>query len=251
VSRGEPVHEAFAIDFPNRHSATAVRVNSMDELPRALRALGLALGPTLVLVGGADGLTGAALNQLRALFVDTIAPLVQETGAQVIDGATDAGVVQLIGRARGQLELTFPLIGVAAIGNVAVPGEVSGPDAVQLEPNHSHFLLVAGEGWGEESPWIARLASALANGEPSLTLLVNGGEISWTDVSASIAEGRSIVAVAGSGGTADAVVAHLLGTHSDRRVEPLASSGLLVATEPMDEGGSVGTVVRQLLGGDE
>ncbi|HEX2495301.1 MAG TPA: hypothetical protein VHK46_00560, partial [Gaiellaceae bacterium] len=89
------MHEAFAIDFPNRHSATAVRVNSMDELPRALRALGLALGPTLVLVGGADGLTGAALNQLRALFVDTIAPLVQETGAQVIDGATDAGVVQL------------------------------------------------------------------------------------------------------------------------------------------------------------
>jgi hypothetical protein len=146
--------------------------------------------------------------------------------------------------------LSFPLIGVAAIGNVAVPGEAPGPDAAQLEPNHSHFLLVAGESWGEESPWIARLASALANGEPSLTLLVNGGEISWTDVSASIAEGRSIVAVAGSGGTADAVVAHLLGTRADQRVKPLASSGLLVATEPMDESGSIATVVRQLLGGD-
>jgi hypothetical protein len=244
------VHEAFAVDFPNRHSATAVRVNSMDEVPRALRALGLASGPTLVLVGGADGLTGAALDQLRALFVGTIAPLVEETGAQVIDGATDSGVVQLIGSARAQLELTFPLIGVAAIGNVAVPGEVSGPDAVQLEPNHSHFLLVAGQGWGEESPWIARLASALANGEPSLTLLVNGGEISWTDVSASIAEERLIVAVGGSGGTADAVAAHLLGTQADQRVEPLVSSGLLVATEPIDEGGSVGAVVRRLLRGD-
>jgi hypothetical protein len=244
------VHEAFAVDFPNRHSATAVRVKSIDELPRALRALGLASGPTLVLVGGADGLTGAALDQLRALFVDTIAPLVEEAGAQVIDGATDSGVVQLIGRARVQLELTFPLIGVAAIGNVAVPGEVSGPDAVQLEPNHSHFLLVAGEGWGKESPWIARLATALANGEPSLTLLVNGGEISWTDISASIAEGRLIVAVAGSGGTADAVAAHLFGTQADQRIEALASSGLLVATGRVLEGGSVGAVVRRLLRGD-
>jgi hypothetical protein len=249
MCRGERVQEAFAVDFPNRDSATAVRVNSMDELPRALWAPRLTSGPTLVLVGGADGLTGAALDQLRALFVDTNAPLVKEAGAQVIDGATDSGVVQLIGRARTQLELSFPLIGVAAIGNVALPGGVSEPDAVQLEPNHSHFLLVSSEGWGEESPWIARLASALPNGEPSLTLLVNGGEISWTDVSASIAEGRSIVAVAGSGGTADAVVALLLGTRTDQRVEPLASSGMLVATEPMDVGGSVGTVVRQLLGG--
>jgi TRPM family ion channel len=244
------VHEAFAVDFPNRRSAAAVRADSMDELPRSLGPLGLTTGPTLVLVGGADGLTGTALDQLRSLFVDTIAPIIEEAGAQVIDGATDSGVVQLVGRARGQLELSFPLIGVAAIGNVAVPGEAPRPDAVQLEPNHSHFVLVPGEGWGKESPWIARLASVLANGEASLTLLVNGGEISWTDVSASIAEGRSIVAVAGSGGTADAVVAHLLGTQADQRVEPLASSGLLVATEPMDEGGSVGNVVRQLLGGD-
>jgi SLOG in TRPM, prokaryote len=244
------VLEAFAVDFPNNRSATAVRVNSMDQLPDACRALGLTAGPTLVLVGGADGLTGQALDRLRALFVDTIAPLVEEAGARVIDGATDSGVVQLIGQARGQRELCFPLIGVAAIGNVAVPGEAPGLDAVQLESNHSHFLLVSGEGWGKESPWIARLASVVANGEPSLTVLVNGGEISWTDVSASIAEGRSIVAVTGSGGTADAVAAHLLGTRGDQRVKPLAASGLLVATEPGNEGGSVGTVVKELLGGD-
>jgi hypothetical protein len=244
------LYEAFAVDFPNHQSATAVRVDLMDELPRALKALGLRSRPTLVLVGGADGLTGAASDRLQALFVDTIAPLVEEMGAQVIDGATDSGVVQLIGRARGQLKLSFPLIGVAAIGNVAVSGKTRGPNTAQLEPNHSHFLLVTGEGWGKESPWIARLASALANGKASVTLLVNGGEISWTDVSESIAEGRSIIAVAGSGGTADTVVAHLLGTRADQRVEPLASSGLLVATEPMDGSRSVGTVVRQLLESD-
>lgn len=242
------MHEAFAVDFPNNRSATAVRVNSMDELPRACRALRLTSGPTVSLIGGADGLAGQALDRLRALFVETIAPLVQQAGARVVDGATDAGVVQLIGQARGELELSFPLIGVAAIGNVAVPGEAHGPDAVKLEPNHSHFLLIEREGWGEESPWIARLASALAAGKASLTLLVNGGEISWADVSASIAENRSVVAVAGSGGTADAIAAHLLGTRANKRVEPLASSGLLVATGPVGEGGSIKTAIRQLLG---
>jgi hypothetical protein len=129
-----------------------------------------------------------------------------------------------------------------------VPGEAHGPDAVELEPNHSHFLLIEREGWGEESPWIARLASALAARKVSLTLLVNGGEISWADVSASIAENRAVVAVAGSGGTADAIAAHLLGTRANKRVEPLASSGLLVATGPVDEGGSIKNAVRQLLG---
>ena len=243
------MREAFAVDFPNNRSATAVRVTSIDELPHACRALSLTTGPTVSLIGGADGLTGSALDRLRALFVETIAPLVQEAGARLVDGATDAGVVQLIGQARGELELSFPLIGVAAIGNVAMPGEARGPDAVELEPNHSHFLLVAGEGWGEESPWIARLASALAAGDVSLTLLVNGGEISWADVAASIAEKRPVVAVSGSGGTADAVAGHLLGTRENDRVEPLASSGLLVATEPIDEGGSIKNAVWQLLGG--
>jgi len=54
------VHEAFAVDFPNNRSATAVRVNSMDELPRACRVLNLTSGPTVSLIGGADGLIGSA-----------------------------------------------------------------------------------------------------------------------------------------------------------------------------------------------
>ena len=148
----------------------------------------------------------------------------EELGARVIDGATDAGVMQLIGRPAGS-GVGFPLIGVAAIGNVAVPGRGRARRR-RAEPNHSHFVLVAGEGWGE-TPWIARLASALAAGEASVTLVVNGGEISWADLSESIAEGRAIVAVAGSGGTADAVVAHLPGprrTSEQSRSSPRACS---------------------------
>ena len=242
------VPEAFAVDFPDHRSAKAVRVDSMDDLPGALAALGLSSRPTLVLVGGADGLTADDLEQLHGLFSDTVAPLVEELGAQVIDGATDAGVMQLIGRAREERQLGFPLIGVAAIGNVAVPGDPARPDGVELEPNHSHFVLVTGEGWGREAPWIARVASTLADGEASVTLVVNGGEISWTDLSESIAQGRAIVAVAGSGGTADAVVSHMDGMQKDSRADPLESSGLLVATDPAASRTSVRSALERLLG---
>jgi SLOG in TRPM, prokaryote len=242
------VPEAFAVDFADHRSAKAVHVDSMDDLPDALAALGLSSRPTLVLVGGADSLTADELERLHGLFSDTVAPLVEELGAQVIDGATDAGVMRLIGRAREELRLGFPLIGVAAIGNVSVPGDTSRLDGVDLEPNHSHFVLVTGEGWGREAPWIARLASTLANGEASVTLVVNGGEVSWTDLSESIAQGRPIVAVAGSGGTADAVVSHLDGMATDSRAEPLESSGLLVATDPAASNTSVRAALERLLG---
>src|SRR5438874_2551882 len=142
------VRDTFTVSFPNRRSAGAAEVDALDDLPQACLALGLTARPTLVLIGGADRLTDRDAEELRPLFVETIAPLIDELGGQVIDGGTDVGVMRLIGRTRVALELDFPLIGVAAQGNVAVPGRPASPTAVDLEPNHSHFLLVAGSGWG-------------------------------------------------------------------------------------------------------
>lgn len=232
--------EAFAVEFPGRPVAKAVRVDADDDLGGAIAALGLEQRPTLVVVGGAEGLAGRESDEAGALFEGTVAPVVEELGAQVVDGGTDSGVMQLLGRARRELGLGFPLIGVAARGNVAVPGEPAGPDAVPLEPNHSHFLLVEGDGWGRESPWIARLAGELADHGRSATLLVHGGDISWDDAAESVARGRTVVAVAGSGGAADAVAAG-----SDPRAERLASSGRVVAADPS----SLEPLLRQLLGG--
>jgi hypothetical protein len=72
-----------------------------------------------------------------------------------------------------------------------------------LQPHHTHFLLVPGDHWGDESPWIARVATLLAGEAPSVTLLVNGGEISRQDVAHSLAAGRPVLVVAGTGRLAD------------------------------------------------
>jgi len=177
--------------------------------------------PCLVLVGGADGLGAADVETLEGLFADVLAPLVASVGAVVVDGATDTGVMRLMGRARAAGSHTFPLVGV-------VPGALADWG---LEPNHSHVVLVPGREWGDETPWISSLAGALAGARGSATLLVNGGEISWADAEASVARGRPVVAVAGSGRTADAIAAG-----ADERAARLATSGLVHAVDLADPG---------------
>ena len=233
--------EAFTVEFPGRPAARAVRVDAEGDLAGAVAALGLEPRPTLVLVGGAGGLEENDADELRTLFVETVAPLVSELDAQVVDGGTDAGVMRLLGRARHELGLDFPLIGVAARATVALPGAAAGEDSAPLEPNHSHFVLVPGSGWGSEAPWLARLAGTFAGGEPSATLLVHGGDIAWTDAAESVENGRTVVTVVGSGGTADT-----LAEQADPRAQPLTSSGLVVAAED----GAVAALLRRLLGGE-
>lgn len=219
--------------FVNEHRATVIQVRDFAEVPEALHTIGLqAARPTLVLVGGASGISDADISRLQQLFVDAIAPIAQELGVAVVDGGTDAGIMRFIGKARTEIGATFPLIGVAALGTVVLPDiPCSFSDAAPLEPNHTHFILVPGSQWGDESPWIAHTASVLSNGCPSVTIVVNGGEITFQDVSNSIRADRPVVALDGSGRTADKLAAAVRGEATDSRANQLANSGYVQATE--------------------
>lgn len=90
--------------FANKLTAKAIHVHSFAELSEALPQLGLHRAyPTLVLVGGASGIGEADIIRLQRLFVEEIAPLAQEFGVAVVDGGTDAGIMQFIGQARTQI----------------------------------------------------------------------------------------------------------------------------------------------------
>ncbi len=78
---------------------------------------------------------------------------------------------------------------------------------VTLDPHHSHFLLVPGERWGDESPWLTAAAECLAGGQGSLMLVAGGGEVTRRDVLHRLRQRGRVLALAGSGGTADALVA--------------------------------------------
>ena len=186
------MEKPFEIAFPNGSKARAVQIPCSEGVSDALRELGLSRSrPVLVLVGGAGGLDGADMVLLRPLFTEALARLAEAFDASVVDGGTGAGVMRLMGNARSQTSSTFPLIGVAATGTVSLPGiSPTRSGAAPLEPSHTHFILVPGSAWGDEARWLERVAGALASGAPSVTVLVNGGDIAWEDVSRSVQAGR-------------------------------------------------------------
>ncbi len=78
---------------------------------------------------------------------------------------------------------------------------------VTLDPHHSHFLLVPGEHWGDESPWLTAVAERLAGGRGTLMLVAGGGEVTRWDVLHRLRQRGRVLALARSGGTADALAA--------------------------------------------
>lgn len=136
----------------------------------------------------------------------------------------------LMGEAHAAAGARPPLVGVAAVGSVTLPGgDMPSRDTAPLDPDHAHFVLVPGDTWGAESKWIAAVATALAAGAPSVTVLVNGGEIAYADVERSVAVARPVLVIAGSGRTADEVAAALRGERADERATAMAASHVVAA----------------------
>jgi hypothetical protein len=217
----------FRVELIDGRSAPAVNVTHAHELLDALDALGLnPPRPTVVVVGGAAGLEEAHTDSLRAVFAVGIAPVMESCRAIGVDGGTQSGVMRLFGEAHAATRATFPLVGVVAAGTVQLPQE--------LEPNHTHFVIAPGEEWGAEAEWIARTATVLAGGAGSVTVLVNGGEIAYSDVQRSVEAGRPVFVVAGSGRTADVFADALAGVPADERAAALVDSGL-IRSVPVDE----------------
>ncbi len=210
-------------------SALAICLESGDEATAAARLLGLETPrPTLVVIGGAGGLDDAGLTALVPC-AEALVRSAAASGAAIVDGGTDAGVMGLIGRAHAAAGSETPLVGVVAEALACRPGEQVVGAAAALEPHHTHFVLVPGSSWGDEAPWLARIAGVIAGPCPSVTVLVNGGDVSFTDVAASLDAGRLVLTVAGTGRAADALVAALAGSPADARAEALVRTGLVEA----------------------
>ncbi len=200
------------------------RAGEPADLPAVLRTLDIGVRrPVLVLVGGAGGMTPEHMAAM-AQVMDRMIPALDGWGAAIVDGGTDSGVMKVVGRAHAAARARFPLVGVAAEGTVILPGTPAAPDAAALEPHHTHVILVPGNAWGDESPWLCRVATAIADGQPSLTLVVNGGEITYDDIDRSLQADRPVIILAGTGRTADTIAGAARGPATDPRAARVAAS---------------------------
>ena len=197
------------INFPD-NEALCFFPGERSDLVRAITELQLNSGrPVIVLIGG--GIDEKQADATRRA-VQTIAEISEDMNAAVVCGGTDMGVMAEISQRRRQSNYKFPLIGVAPKELVAWPGGPRstkflwwGKQRWQLEPHYSHFILVPGGQFGDESPWIIDVASVLSEGYQSVTILINGGEVSQKDIELSLEKGRPVIALSGTGRLADEI----------------------------------------------
>lgn len=192
----------FTRQIPLKHDMNieAVNISENSDIPDALNQLGiLHPKPVIVLVGGASGIGWLDKFPMRKA-VGIIAQLAEETQAVVIDGGTQAGIMKELGQQRKNSKFSFPLVGVV-FDDLIIKEE---PKSI-LDPNHTHFFLIPGGDWGDESSWISKIATAIAGDKKSITILINGGNISRIDVEYSLLENRPVYIMRGTGRLADEI----------------------------------------------
>lgn len=201
----------FIIRFSDQQYSPAMSVPVDADPQHIIDNFGLTTPrPVIFITGGASKMTKEDMDNVHELMENGIAYFAEQHNITVVDGGTEAGVMQMLGGARRKNGYKFPLVGVAPKGRVNYPGVVHKPeDAADLEDGHSHFVLVESDEWGGESQTIVNLTRAIAAEQrPMMGILINGGRIAEHDVYLATSTGeRSIpmLVIAGSGRTADNV----------------------------------------------
>ena len=197
----------FTREFENGRAAQCLYVSKIEEPEAVAKALRLKKPEAVLLVsGGAKGLDTGALKQLTALFSRGVARAAKERAALIITGGTDTGVMAMMGRGLADRGRAAPCIGVSPAEKVKADRD-SAADAAPLEPNHSHFVLVEGDKWGDETEMMYRLARHFADGVPSVAVLANGGSVTVKEVLYNVRQQRPVLLIEGSGRFADKLAA--------------------------------------------
>lgn len=196
----------FVMDFDNGQHAEAVRVKPEVAPEEVIKSLNLPYGPCVFITGGAGDMKPDDIRRTQEIM-QAVADFAQQKQCCVIDGGTEAGVMQMVGAARNSQDHDFTLVGVAPHGLVSYPGYSNPNEQAQLEDSHSHFVLVDGDDWGSESEMLIKLTKALSmNGAfPVMGILINGGSITKREVTYATQNKLPLLVLEGSGRFADEV----------------------------------------------
>lgn len=216
-----------SINFENGIEAIAVFPTATDSVESIVSALAIPSYQAVVLIlGGADSLDENLNPRLAQLFSRSVPKATADANAVIMDGGTQSGVMSMIGKGVADGGYRTPIIGVAPVDKVSYPG-IDSTNEVQLEPNHSHFVLVEAKDWGGETatmfkianflisknktndstgqkPWVQDLNKTV-NKAPALAVLAGGGPITKKEILFAVRQNFPVIVVEGSGGLADQI----------------------------------------------
>lgn len=232
-------------------SALAVLPDSQARISEIIDTLQLPAHRAVLLVVGAAGNLNPALRPQLAPLFDAVAQVAYETAAVLLDGGTQAGVMALLGEAVARRAHRPALLGVAPAALVSYPG---GPATnAPLEPHHSHFVLVEGTDWGDETATLLDLTTDLATSPtgplPVAVLLAGGGGIARNEMVQAARHRLPVLVIAGTGGLADELAAawpHRQTPPEEPKLAEILANGQLHFF-PLDGTPALAQALRQLL----
>lgn len=204
------------IDFDNNREARAVFPPAGATAAEIVEALGLMPPkakpgkpeeppkPVILIIGGADKLDETVSARLLQLFGRGIARAAADMNAVIVDGGTESGVMKMMGQGVADRGFKSTLIGVAPLGLVSYPGSEGGGDT-PLDPNHSHFVLVDGTEWGDETGTIFNLMDWFKSQAHAVAVLAGGGNVTRHEALQAVRQTLPLIVVEGSGGVADEI----------------------------------------------
>jgi hypothetical protein len=226
-------NKRYVINFGEGQAAFAAQVSRRFDPKMVAQVLGFhEPRPTIYVTGGAAAMSPEDMTATRNIIEKGLARFAEEQGAIIIDGGTEAGIPVLIGAARRKLRARFPLVGIAPLELVQYPG-YDNPDGAPLNTGHSHFVLTAGDEFGDESEMITILTNELSGlgQQPALGVLINGGKIAREEVYARTTSDKlsfPLIVIEGTGRFADILAQAFYAGHTeDADLQAIISKGKL------------------------
>lgn len=238
---------ARPVSFSGGTGACIVETAPVLDAAALLERLDLPEPRGTVVVNGSTTALGPGLDGAGDVLAAGVAGVAVPDRLTVVTGATDAGIFSRLGAALAAA--TAPVIGVAPLGLVGWPGGPGGRGREPLEGHHTHFVLVEGSEWGDETGTMLALAAALGRQAPSAAVVFGGGEGARLEVLGHVRAGRPIVVLEGSGRLADDLAAAVAGQRPPGDLGQIVAHGHLVVCPLAAGPDELAATLREVLAG--
>ena len=227
--KDNPLKKQEIIFENNKNKALITKADSNDSAENIISALQLQSSKPksiILIFGGASGNLDTSDTSITILhqILDDVLQYAADNDAIIIDGGTKSGIMEIVGQRASKIEQSKKpiILGVAPAGLISLinstkqednyknEGDNDGEnDKVLLDPNHSHFVLVEGDKWGDETIKLFEIASSLSTSDiPIVALLSGGGRISKKEILFCINQNWPVIVIEKTGYLADEIASY-------------------------------------------